>query len=68
MSTTLSKCVECGSTNLTNILHTMEHQENGKTLVIENIPAIQCNSCKGIFLSPQASKYIDKQIAIFRTS
>ncbi|WP_136606445.1 YgiT-type zinc finger protein [Paenibacillus dokdonensis] len=64
----LTKCVECGSTNLSNVFHIIEHQENGKTLVIENIPAIQCNSCKEIFLSPRASKYIDKQIAIFRTS
>lgn len=66
MSLTLSKCVECGSTNLTEILHTMEHQENGKTLVIENIPAVQCNNCKEIYITAEGSKYIDKQLAIFR--
>lgn len=62
----LTKCVECGSTNLAEILHTMEHQENSKTLVIENIPAVQCNNCNEIYITPEASKYIDKQLAIFR--
>ncbi|MWV44949.1 YgiT-type zinc finger protein [Paenibacillus sp. HJL G12] len=66
MGTLMSKCVECGSKDLTDILHTMEHQEYGKTFVIEHIPAIQCNQCKEIYLSPKASKYIDKQLAIFR--
>ncbi|MGM1044860.1 MAG: YgiT-type zinc finger protein [Bacillota bacterium] len=66
MSGTLTKCVECGSKDLSNIEHTMEHQENDKTLVIENIPAIQCNTCSEIYITPQASKYIDKQLAIFR--
>lgn len=62
----LTKCVECRSNELKPIEYTMEHQENGKTLVIENIPAIQCNECKEVYLTPQASKYIDKQLSIFR--
>lgn len=66
MSLKPSKCVECGSKDLSEILHTMEHQEEGKTLVIENIPALQCGNCGEIYITPEASKYIDKQLAIFR--
>lgn len=68
MSKTISKCVQCGSRDLSEISYTMEYQEEGRTLVIENIPAIQCNECKEVYLTPQASKYIDKQIAIFRNA
>lgn len=67
MSKTISKCVECGFVNLVEFMDTMEHEENGKILVIENIPAIKCNQCGEVYYSSQASKYIDKRIAIFRT-
>ena len=68
MSKSPTKCVECGSKDLIDFMDTMEHEENGKILVIENIPAIKCNQCGEVFLSAQASKYIDQRIAIFRTS
>ncbi|OZB98045.1 YgiT-type zinc finger protein [Paenibacillus sp. XY044] len=62
----LTKCVECGSNEFKPIEYTMEHQENDKTLVIENIPAVQCNNCNEIYITAEGSKYIDKQLAIFR--
>ncbi|WP_340032514.1 YgiT-type zinc finger protein [Paenibacillus sp. FSL K6-1122] len=63
----LTKCVECGSTSLIEISHTMEHNEDGKVFVIENIPVTQCNVCNDIYLSPEANRYIDKQLSIFRS-
>lgn len=66
MSKTITKCVECGSKDLVEFMDTMEHEENGNILVIENIPAIQCNQCKEVYYSSQASKYIDQQLATFR--
>lgn len=63
----MSICPECGSNHITETLHTMEHEENGKVFVIENIPALQCDSCKEIFFTPEASRYIDKQLSIFRS-
>ncbi|WP_431785809.1 YgiT-type zinc finger protein [Paenibacillus lactis] len=66
MSKKLTKCVECGSKDLSDTMDTMEHEENGKILVIENIPAIRCNQCGEIYHSPQASRYIDQQLATFR--
>ncbi|MBT2759875.1 YgiT-type zinc finger protein [Paenibacillus sp. ISL-20] len=66
MSKTITKCVECGSKDLVEFLDTMEHEENGKILVIENIPAMKCNQCGEVYYSSQASKYIDKQLATFR--
>ncbi|KOP64098.1 hypothetical protein AMS62_01700 [Bacillus sp. FJAT-18019] len=68
MSKRLTKCVECGSKDLFEFMHTMEHEENGKILVIENIPAMKCDQCGEVYYSPQASKYIDQRIAILRTS
>ncbi|WP_440110312.1 YgiT-type zinc finger protein [Paenibacillus sp. QZ-Y1] len=59
----LTKCVECGSTSLTDINYTMKHNEDGEVFVVENIPATQCNTCKEIYLSPEASRYIDKQLS-----
>lgn len=57
----------CGSASLSEISYTMEHKELNKVLVIENIPAIQCNQCNEIYLTPEANRYIDKQLAIFRS-
>lgn len=67
MSSILSKCVMCGSEDLSEITYTMEHKELNKILVIENIPAIQCNQCNEIYLTPIANRYIDKQLRIFRS-
>ncbi|WP_373876489.1 type II toxin-antitoxin system MqsA family antitoxin [Paenibacillus spongiae] len=59
-------CVQCGSTNLISIIDTIETTINGKTLVIPNIPATKCNDCDEIYYDHEASRYIDKQIAIFK--
>ncbi|WP_433752313.1 helix-turn-helix domain-containing protein [Paenibacillus amylolyticus] len=67
MSSIISKCVMCGSEDLSEINYTMEHKELNKVLVIENIPAIQCNKCNEIYLTPNANRYIDKQLSIFRS-
>ncbi|WP_337039325.1 helix-turn-helix domain-containing protein [Paenibacillus illinoisensis] len=67
MSSIISKCVMCGSEDLSEINYTMEHKELNKVLVIENIPAIQCNQCNEIYLTPNANRYIDKQLSIFRS-
>ncbi|WP_372011335.1 helix-turn-helix domain-containing protein [Paenibacillus chitinolyticus] len=62
----LKVCVECGSKQLSPIMDTIEQNVEGKTLVIENIPAVQCDSCKEIYHSSKASQYIDKQIEVFK--
>ncbi|MNW25387.1 helix-turn-helix protein [compost metagenome] len=67
MSSLIKRCVECGSIHLVEINYTMEHKEDGKVFVIEDIPAIQCSQCNEIYLTPEANRYIDKQLSIFRS-
>jgi YgiT-type zinc finger domain-containing protein len=66
MTIKLSQCVNCGNKDLMNILETMEIEEKGKKCLIEKIPAQKCSQCGEIYIDSAASKYIDKQIELFR--
>jgi YgiT-type zinc finger domain-containing protein len=66
VSIKLSQCVSCGNKDLINIMDTMELEENGKKCTIEKIPAQKCSQCGEVYIDSAASKYIDKQIEIFR--
>lgn len=39
---------------------------NGKQLIIDNIPAKICSSCKTVFHDKTASKFIDEQVRSFK--
>jgi YgiT-type zinc finger domain-containing protein len=65
MTIKLSQCVICGNKALSNIMETMEIEENGKKFTIEKIPAQKC-SCGEVYIDAAASKYIDKQLENFR--
>jgi YgiT-type zinc finger domain-containing protein len=66
MSIKLSQCVGCGNKTLISIMESMEIEENDKKFVIEKIPAQKCSQCGEVYIDSSASKYIDKQMEIFR--
>jgi YgiT-type zinc finger domain-containing protein len=59
------KCVHCRSTEAKDTFTTKEFIIQNKTLVVENIPAIECSNCHEKFYDKAASEYIDHQIDIF---
>ncbi|MFD0587791.1 helix-turn-helix domain-containing protein [Paenibacillus sp. GCM10027627] len=63
---TIPFCSSCGSSNLAQIIDTIETIIDNKTLVIPNIRATKCLDCNEIHYSNITSKYIDKQISIFK--
>ncbi|WP_274362927.1 helix-turn-helix domain-containing protein [Paenibacillus thermotolerans] len=59
------KCVHCRNTSAKNTVITKEFVINGKTLVVENIPIIECTNCHEKFFDKEANEFIDHQIQIF---
>ncbi|MEV5024789.1 YgiT-type zinc finger protein [Paenibacillus sp. LPE1-1-1.1] len=62
----MKTCVECLSKNLEQINDTIEATVNDKKIVITDIQATKCTDCNEIYYDHAASRYIDKQIAIFK--
>lgn len=61
----LSICPEFGSIHINQTLYIMNHEENGKVHVIENIPELDCERCEKI--TPEANGCIDKLLSVFRS-
>jgi YgiT-type zinc finger domain-containing protein len=59
------KCVHCRSIVAQNTFIAKEFIIDGKTLVVQNIPTIQCANCNERFFDKEANEYIDHQIEIF---
>lgn len=64
----LNKCIECGSKVLIEFNDTIKHEEDGKVYIIKDVPAIKCDACGEVYYTAEASKYIDKQLWIFRSN
>ncbi|WP_311078263.1 helix-turn-helix domain-containing protein [Paenibacillus polymyxa] len=62
----MKQCVQCGSMSMIKFMDTIEHEENGRVYVIEDIEAFKCESCGEVYYTAQGSKHIDKQLTIFR--
>lgn len=64
----LNKCVDCGSKELIEFNDIIKHEEDGKVYIIKDVPAIKCEACGEVYYTSVASKYIDKQLLIFRSN
>lgn len=52
------KCAVCGSTEFLHT-HITEHYEiDGKTVIVENIPARVCKRCGDVVISAETTEYL----------
>lgn len=67
MATKPKNCQMCGSKEVRTVLHTLEYEEEGNIFMIENVPSVSCSRCNKIYPADKAKKYVDNQLAIFRS-
>lgn len=59
------KCVLCDGELKPKIID-KKFTVNNQTLLIPNVPVIECSQCKEQYFNPEASRYIDEQVEKFR--
>ncbi|MFB5759075.1 YgiT-type zinc finger protein [Paenibacillus medicaginis] len=54
-------CPECGNNEHREIFSNEQHEQNGKSITIHNIPTLECTACGAHSYSFAALEYVEQQ-------